>query len=256
VALSRSGVLAAWASAWLRGEASADDALSAVQTAHGDQPHRVVGLPDDPGPQPLTAALAHWRRSGAQTVLLALPAPGDVRGVPGPAPFRAAALESGEAAYGGRLALIPTVHSLPLTSAPSQVIWRAHIVDPAPADPMWLGDAERELAEAIRECAQTLSDAQAARWRPELSRQVAAARGAADVLPLPPRHPGRAVRLLAQAERLAAVLELADPRGPGDAVDLVGAQARMAALSPLVTAVRRARLAGYNVPGEDASATA
>ncbi|CAA9285917.1 MAG: hypothetical protein AVDCRST_MAG41-3975, partial [uncultured Corynebacteriales bacterium] len=61
-----------------------------------------------------------------------------------------------------------------------------------------------------------------------------------------PGHDGRAVRLLAQAERLAAVLDLAGADAPGGAVNGTEARARAAALRPLVTAVRRARLAAYN----------
>jgi hypothetical protein len=62
---------------------------------------------------------------------------------------------------------------------------------------------------------------------------------------LPPGHDGRAVRLLAQADRLSAVLDLAAV-DPGGSVTGAGARARDEALRPLHTAVRRARLAAYN----------
>jgi hypothetical protein len=245
VPLARSGVLAAWASAWLRGETSPDDAISAV-LGHGGLAHRVIGLPDDPAAQPLLAALVAWRRSGARAVLAVLPAPGDLRGVPGPQEFRAAALDAGEAAVGGTLALVPHLSDPGPSSAPREVIWSAFEVQPVPVDAIWVGDAERDLAEAISDTASALAAAQSARWRPERAAALAGARAAADDLPLPAGHPQRAVRLLAQAERLAAALDLAGPGEGGDAVDLAGAQARIAALRPLVIAVRRARLAAYN----------
>jgi hypothetical protein len=54
------------------------------------------------------------------------------------------------------------------------------------------------------------------------------------------------VALLAQAERMQAVLDIAASDPLGGAVDRFGASARTAALRPLATAVRRARVAGYN----------
>jgi hypothetical protein len=123
-------------------------------------------------------------------------------------------------------------------------------VPAAPPDDVWLADAEHDLTEAIRGAAAALADAQSARWRPQLSESLAGARRAGDVLPLPPGHPQRAVRVLAQAERLSAVLDIADPMGPGDAVDRCAMSQRAEALAPLVTAVRRARLAAYNAMGD------
>lgn len=244
--LASAGILAAWASAWLRGEVSADDAIAA---ATGDGAvHRVIDLGDDPSPQPLAAALAAWRRRGASAVLAVLPAPGDVRGVPLGDAFRAAALDAGQAAVGGSLALVPGLAPAGPSSAPRDVLWTAFEVQPGPLDALWTPDAERELTEAIRDSASALEAAQSARWRPERAGSLAGARRAADDLPLPPGHPQRAVRLLAQAERLAAMLELAAPGEAGDAVDLAGAQGRIAALRPLIVAVRRARVAGYNAP--------
>jgi len=247
VAIPLSGILAAWTSAWLRGRVGSDDALAAVEGLRAAGPHRVVGLGGAGEPaQPLAAALVQWRRTGAAAVTAALPVPGDVRGLPVDAALRAAALETGEAALGGRLALVPTAPSPSPSSAPAGVLWRAFAVEPAAEDPIWVADAEHELSEAIRDCAGALAQAQTARWRPELGPALGAARAAADHLPLPVGHPQRAVRLLAQAERLAAMLELADPTGPGDAVDRCAMAARAAALAPLIAAVRRARVAGYN----------
>lgn len=248
VAIPLCGVLAAWTNAWLSGRASSDDALAAVQELRPGAVHRVVGLPGADSAQPLSAALVEWRLQRLDSVAAALPVPGDVRGLPLDPALRAAALVTGEAAIGGSLALVPTLVARPASSAPDQIVWQSFPVGPARLDAVWLADAEHDLTEAIRESAGALASAQTARWRPELGEALAAARSAADHLPLPPGHPQRAVRMLAQAERLAAVLEIADPTGPGDAVDRCAMTARVQALAPLATAVRRARLAGYNAP--------
>jgi len=54
------------------------------------------------------------------------------------------------------------------------------------------------------------------------------------------------VRLVAQAERLQAVLDIAALDPTGGAIDRTGIAARADALRSLATAVRRARMAGYN----------
>jgi hypothetical protein len=55
--------------------------------------------------------------------------------------------------------------------------------------------------------------------------------------------------LLAQAERMDDVLRIALLDPVGGAIDRTGVAARTEALRPLVTAVRRARVAGYNAGG-------
>jgi hypothetical protein len=59
------------------------------------------------------------------------------------------------------------------------------------------------------------------------------------------------VRLVAQAERLQAVLDIAALDPTGGAIDRTGIAARTAALRPLAMAVRRARVAGYNAEAYD-----
>jgi hypothetical protein len=83
-----------------------------------------------------------------------------------------------------------------------------------------------------------------------LSQVLVAWRRAGEQLNLPPGFPARAVALIAQAERLQAVLDLAARDPTGGAIDRTGISARLGALRPLATAVRRARLAGYNALAE------
>src|SRR3954468_1051940 len=78
-----------------------------------------------------------------------------------------------------------------------------------------------------------------------------APRRAGERLTLPPGFPPRAVALVAQAERLQAVLDLALADPAGGAIDRMGMAARASALRPLATAVRRARVAGYNAEARD-----
>ncbi|MCL2782227.1 MAG: hypothetical protein FWD74_12235, partial [Actinomycetia bacterium] len=160
---SRCAALAVWATAWLAGRAASDDVLRV--TIGDDGPHRVIGLPDGPGgpppppapdglagpsgpnrppSAPLAAALIEWRRC-ADAVRLVLPVPGDPRGLPGPPEFRAAALDAGEAVYGGWLGLVPQVFDHPVSSAPATVTWTAFVVEQPPQDPLSIADAQFEL---------------------------------------------------------------------------------------------------------------
>jgi hypothetical protein len=218
----RSGPLAAWTSTWLAGGTGLDDVIDAV-TGH-DAPHQVGGFAEfDAELVSLHEVLVAWRRAGTP-VRVVLPVAGDVRGLPGPAAFRSAALEAGEAVCGGGVGIVPEVIDYSPSSAPSTVLWQAFTIEPAPPDHLGLADAQYELTQAIRDSASALSAADVAGWMDDIADELHDARRAGEHLNLPPRFPSRAVALVAQAERLHAVLELAyrDPTG------------------------RRARLAGYN----------
>jgi hypothetical protein len=244
----RSGPLAAWTAAWLDGRAASDEVLRA--TAGGDAPHRVAGLEgQDDALVPLSEVLITWRRAGGP-VRLALPVAGDVRGLPGPTEFRTAALESGEAVYGPTVGIVPTVTEFAPSSAPTRVVWQAFAVTPVAADHIALADAQYELTTAIRETASALAAAEVAGWIDDIADALQDARRAGEKLNLPPGFPPRAVALVAQTERLQAVLDLALRHPIGGAVDRAGIAARDEALRPLAHAVRRARLAGYNALAE------
>jgi hypothetical protein len=240
----RSGVFAAWASAWLAGEAAYDDVVARVTGV--DEPHRVAGLPGADGETPLGWALPVLRERSPEGVRVVLPVAGDPRGLPGPGPFTTAALAAGEAVVGRGIGLVPAVteHGS-VQDRTCTVRWTAYgVVDPVP-DPLTVAEAEHDLTAATREAASALAALDVASWRPEVADGLARMRRG--VTPdLPPGHEARAVRLLASADRLAAVLELAAADSPGGAVNGAEARARDAALRPLATAVRRARQAAYN----------
>jgi hypothetical protein len=107
-------------------------------------------------------------------------------------------------------------------------------------------EAQRELSEAVRDAASALAAAGVASAIDDVSEALADARRAGERLDLPPGFPAPAVRLVAQAERLQAVLDIAALDPAGGAIDRTGIAARADALRSLATAVRRARVAAYN----------
>lgn len=232
-------------SAWFAGDAGPDEVVDAVTL--DDAPHQVSGIALDL--VPLRDVLTLWRREGAPVRLL-LPVSGDVRGVPGPAEFRTGALEAEEAVCAGTLGLVPEITEYYPSSAPTTVVWHAYVVDAAPPDHLQLGDVQFELTTAIREAATALLAADVAGSAADIADALHDARRAGEFLNLPPNFPPRAVAMLAQAERMQAVLELAADDPNGGAIDRFGMSARASALRPLEVAVRRARLAGYNAGAE------
>jgi len=242
----RSGRLTAWGNAVLAGLVSPDDAADHV-VGH-DEPHRACGLPGDPAPVALTMAFGRLRALGATRLLLALPTPGDPLGLPGPASFNEAATAAGEAvvAPDAGIGLVPEVSRYgPPGDEGVRVEWRCHHVEPRPGfDVPSLAEAERQLAETLRAATEALAALDVARWRPEAADALAAIRHDLAAV-LAPGYPPRAVRVLARAERLAAIVELACA-DPGAAASASAMQARAAQLLPLERAARRAQVAAYN----------
>lgn len=244
MSVMRCGPLAAWSNAFFAGRVSIDQVADAVVGSDGQ--HHVLGLPDvGSEPAPLRDLLVALRRGGGG-VRVVLPASGDPRGLPGPDRFRAAALDCGEAVIGAGLGAVPDVIDHAPSSAPPTVIWQVHRITEVPVDHLALGDAQYDLTTAIRESAGALARADVAGAKDGVDDSLSAARRAGERLNLPPGFPSRAVALLAQAERLQAVLDLARADPIGGAIETTGIAARWAALRPLATAVRRARAAAYN----------
>jgi len=250
----RCGPLAAWLSAWQLGQVGPDEVVDAVTC--DDARHLVSGLPDAAGELVgLRELIVRWRLDGGG-VRAVFPAPGDVRGVPGPSGFLGAAVEAGEAACGAALGAVPEYVDFSPSSAPPTVIWHVYEIEDVPPDYLQLGDVQYELTTAIREAASALAAADVPGWMDEFGPALRNARRAGERLNLPPGYPSRAVALLSQAERLQAVLDVAARDPIGGAHDRTGITTRSEALRPLERAVRRALIAGYNAGGETvASAT-
>jgi len=235
------GRLAVWATAWLTGRTSYDDALDAVL---GDTAHRVVGMPGTDEAIPLGGALSALRGAGEQRLRLVLPAPGDTRGLPAVPGLVALALESGQAAVGTSLALVPE------QLGPEAVSWTAFALGSAPPAAPTAEDTLRRVSGAldlaVGDAARTLAALDLARWNPEVPALLAGLARRTPAPGLPADHDPLALSVLGRAQRLSQVLDLAMADAPGAAVTNAQALARDDALRPLATAVRHATVAAYN----------
>ena len=102
-----------------------------------DSPHTVLGLVEL-GEVALPDLLVSWRLAAAP-VRVALPAPGDVRGLPGPVGLRAEALAAGEAVVVGVVGrpgtvAVPEIVDYSPSSRPTTVRWRVRRVESVPPD--------------------------------------------------------------------------------------------------------------------------
>ena len=235
------GRFAAWSTAWLSGHASYDAALDALV---GDVASRVVGLPDTSEAVPLGWALTALRGLGERRFRLVLPVPGDVRGLPRVPGLTELALEAGQAAVGERLALVPEA------LGPEAIAWTAFSLDGAPPVPPPVEGTLRAVSGAldlaVTDAARTLARLDVARWNPEVPALLAGLGRATGGAGLPPGRDPLASPVLARAERLARVLDLAMADAPGGAVNHAQAAARDDALRPLAQAVREATVAAFN----------
>jgi len=237
----RSARLAVWGTAFLDGRVSLDEAT--LRIIDGDRGHDVVGLPGCDGPAGLTLALGALRRAGVSGLRLVLPAPGDPAGLRGPAALTNDAVAVGEAvltegreAYG----VVPR-------SADCHVVWKVYDAADAPAADVNLGTAERMLTETLLECTDELVALDVATLTPEAAAALEEYREEErrSVRALPPGHPPRAARVLALADRLAAIVDLAS-LDDGAALSTTRADRRRALITEVATAARRARMAAYN----------
>ncbi|MFD7438543.1 hypothetical protein [Streptomyces sp. NPDC059861] len=246
----RSGRLAAWGNALFAGLISPDDAVLAI--VGEDAVHRVEGLPGEPAPVGLTLALGRLRALGATGLRVALPAPGHPLGLSGPPDFNARALDAEEAVicHGGALGLVPEVHEAgPDGDVHVEVVWHCLPVREAPpADVPSLGEAERELAEALREATEVLTRLDVAASGPVAQAAIDAYRARAERgrEVLAPGYPGRAVRVLELAQRIGVLVSLAYENGHGGAVSASEIAARAQVLRPVERTARRAQVAAYN----------
>ncbi|MBC3985837.1 hypothetical protein H8N01_25490 [Streptomyces sp. AC536] len=266
----RSGRLAAWGNALLAGLVSPDDAAHRITGT--DASHRVVDLPErsappgaapDPAPVGLTLAIGRLRALGATGLCVALPVAGHPLGLSGPPEFNARALEAGEAviAVGVGLGLVPDVHRAgprevgvdggPVSESDvhTEVLWRCLPVREAPpADVPSLGEAERELAEALREATEALARLNVAGSGPVAAAALEAYRARAERgrEVLAPGYPPRAVRVLELAQRVGALVDIAYGPEHGGAVSASEIAARSEALRPVERTARRAQVAAYN----------
>ncbi|MGW6736740.1 hypothetical protein [Streptomyces sp. NPDC055013] len=251
----RSGRLAAWGNALLAGLASPDDAV--LEIVGDDAVHRVEGLPGESAPVGLTLALGRLRALGVSGLRVALPAPGHPLGLSGPPEFNARAMDAEEAVicHGAAFGLVPEMYEAgPDGDEHVEVVWHVLPVREAPpADVPSLGEAERELAEALREATEVLSRLDVAGSGPVAEAAIDAYRARAERgrEALAPGYPPRAVRVLELAQRVGLLISLAYTNGHGGAVSSAEMGARAEALRPVERVARRAQVASYNAYVEE-----
>ena len=227
-----SAVLATWLDAARAGRVSPDDLADAVR---GDDPrHLVTGLPERG-----VLELHELPAAVGGRVSLALPAPGDLVGLGGPASFNTAATEAGEAIVAGALGLVPEVDA-------RTIVWRAHPADRAP----WVDERESaaELKVALADVTRRLVDLDVAAWQPDIPDLLLNLRHRTP-LPLPPGYDARRVETAERAVLCLDIIDLARS-DDGGAVTAYEMQQRRAALDDLARATRRALVGACSSRGE------
>ena len=192
--------LALWATAAYAGQLPVKEA---VGRAHPDLDH-VTGDLD---------RMSLWRDLGEQAVLVALPRPGNLSGMPsGSADFIAAATEAGECVYvpgvGG--ALVPTIeHFGPAGDQGTQVTWTAYDSDPVPThvlQALSLNEIELRFCQDLLEATARIDALDTKPWNATL-------RSLADDYPggawgLPTGLPRRTQRIIGTAAQIGVATDL------------------------------------------------
>lgn len=265
--------LSVWANAWLAGRAAPDDVLDALSDwapAHSVTAYDAVaagrtGLPwpDIAGTGAMSLlqtvrTAAGTRSTGAwasrPSLALALPVPGDVRGLPAGGQFQADALETGEAvligaADGTAIGLVPTFEcdddadGIPRTT----LLWSVYsLPEFTVVDHPDLGEAEYALRSAVRSAAEALDGL-------SLSAGGDDPRGLVEEIVAANRHhripehaPERAVRVLSTAAHVDAIITVGSEGVPVSTQSASEARIADSALRPLSSVVRTARSAAIS----------
>lgn len=234
-------VTALWLGALRSGSGELPAALAAVQGE--DEPHTT----DDGGT--FGDLLTTLARTEAEVVHAALPVPG-AAGVPAEA--AEPALAAGEAVLvrsAGRqtTTAVPVVTEFGSAWEPgAMVTWQVTVSSAVVSMPDSLGEARRDLTEALELAIEALTQMDVARWREEAATEIAQL-ASADVpgtiaRVLPPGLDTRSRDLLVRAARLQAIVALA-AEDDGAAVNVWQADQRAAAMRHVGSTARRAMMA-------------
>jgi hypothetical protein len=279
--------LSVWANAWLAGVAAPDDVLDALSlwaprhsvTAYDSVAAGRTGLPwpdlTDAGAVSMLQTLrtAAGPPAGEPAIDVALPIPGDVRGLAAGTQFTVDAISAGEAltvSNGGTGAIGLVPEFAYDESDPDPSIYQDHTDDestdhyPEPIALAWtvyslpvvpvsehldLGHAEYELRAAVRSAADALGALRAGMTAAD----VADPRGLVEQvlesarLHHPPDHaPERALRVLENAAHVDAIITVSSGLMPIGLQSSSEMQIANEALRPLAGVVRSARLAAVN----------
>lgn len=268
--------LSVWTNAWLAGLAAPDDVLDALSDwapAHSVAAYDAVaagrtGLPwpdmDGTGTMSLlqTVRTAVGPRqlgeSAHPSISLALPVPGDVRGLPAGTQFQADALEAGEAvlvrgADGAAIGLVPsfecddedsTETGYGTTGPETSLLWSVYSLPGFPdLDQMDLGEAEYALRAAVRSAAEALDGLSLSASGDDPRALVEELLQAERHHRIPDHAPDRAVRVLSTAAHVDAILTVSAGVAPIGTQSASQAHIADAAIRPLAAVVRSARSA-------------
>lgn len=247
----RAALLAAWGTAFLCEAEPLDRVVAMVEGT--DEPHLVVSDPFQP-PDDLAEGLTDLRRRGLVGLRLALPAPGDLLGLTGPPAMNRAALAAGEAVVGcaapgavppgGSVpALVPDVKVFGTPGDQGHcVTWRETPASPAWPDVPTLGQADRELKEALREAAEAISRVRTVPGRRDRREAASRARSGSALIRLPDLAGARAQGVADQALQALSIVAAAQDDDQA-ALTSFGVQTRGSALAAVERAARRALVA-------------
>ena len=247
----RAALLAAWGTAFLSGAEPLDRVVAQVEGR--DEPHLLLSDPFS-APDELAEGLSDLGRRGVVGLRLALPVPGDLLGLTGPPEVNRAALAAGEAVVGSATpgsvppggsvpALVPAVTAFGTPGDRGYcVTWREMPASPAWPDVPTLGQADREMKEALRESAEALSRVQMVPWAGDARDAASRARQGVALLRLPDIAGPRAQGVADQALAVLAIVD-AGRGDAGGALTSFGAQTRGSALGAVERAARRALVA-------------
>lgn len=269
--------LSVWANAWLAGAAAPDDVLDALSqwaprhsvTAYDSVAAGRTGLPwpdlTDAGAVSLLQTLrtGAGRNSSGPAMGVALPVPGDVRGLPAGTQFQRDAVTTGEALIiasdpSQAIGLVPDYEYPDIDESdepdaapdPCGLSWTVYSVPgAAPTEGLDLGEAEYTMRSAVRSAADALGalHAEAAGGDIEdprsLVEQVVESERRHSI---PDHAPTRALRVLENAAYIDAIITVSSgliPIGLNSSADV---QTASEALRPLTGVVRTARLAAVS----------
>ncbi|MCH9641940.1 MAG: hypothetical protein K0U70_02370 [Actinomycetia bacterium] len=269
--------LSIWANAWLAGAAAPDDVLDALSlwaptysvTAYDSVAAERTGLPwpdlDDAGAVSLlqTMRTAAGPAGSSPTIALALPIPGDVRGLPPGTQFGRDAIAAGEAIIVGRpdsaVGLVPDLEyedsaeiggGFECGPELSSLSWTVYSLSAVPAaEHVDLGEAEYTLRSAVRAAADALGALRAGAPGGELAdprRMVEQVLESTQAHRIPDHAPTRAARVLENAAHVDAIITVSSGLIPSGLQSSSEVQLASDALRPLTSVVRSARLAAVS----------
>ncbi len=267
--------LTLWANAWLAGMAAPDDVLDALSqwaprhsvTAYDAVAADRTALPwpdvNDAGAVSLLQTMrtaAGTRSVPGPAMSIALPVPGDVRGLPAGTTFAHDALAAGEAILvsserNGAVGIVPEFEydeseSEFAEADPGALAWTVYSL-PSPVIPehLDLGDAEYTLRSAVRSAADALTALRAGGGGVDVEDprgMVEQILHSAALHQAPDHAPPRALRVLENAAHVDAIITVSAGLMPISTQSSSEAQIATGALRPLAGVVRNARLAAVS----------